>query len=83
MIIDFERINYLTSHPMDDPKGQYTPYYVFGVTRGIIKEYLNIVLGGPKSNKLNYKDAYDTLKYNKIILDESDIRDSKINDILE
>jgi len=86
-IIDFERVNELTSTAYDDkrPQGYHQEgTYAYTLSRKLIKEYLDIFSGSSSRNvnqvKLNH--IIKTLKYNKIILDESDIRDEKINKVL-
>jgi hypothetical protein len=92
-IIDFERINYLTSHQDDKPEGGFAPYYVYNTTRSLIKEYMEIYqsyrgqIG--KSSRFRtvtdkqYEEAVEILRFNKIILDKSDIRDEKIEKLLQ
>ena len=88
-IIDFERINYLTSHPNDKPEEGYLPLYIFNTTRSLIKQYMEIYQGYNSQNgkshrsEEKYDEAVAILRYNKILLDESDIRNEKIEKILE
>jgi hypothetical protein len=92
-IIDFERINYLTSHQDDKPEGGYTPVYIYNTTRSLIKEYMEIYqsyrgqiekLGRFRTvTDKQYEEAVEILRYNKILLDKSDIRDEKIEKLLK
>src|ERR1035437_3235786 len=87
-IIDFDRLNQLTVHPHDNPNNTGTVYggvsYYFSITRKIIKEYMDIYMcNSPKISPEAYMTAIETLRYNKILLDKSDIRDNKINIVLK
>lgn len=89
-VIDFERLNELTSHPNDNPNTggyQSSGTFVFSTTRKIIKEYLEIysgvLIGKAPALGSNFDAIVDTLLYNKILLSESDLRDNKIKSILD
>ena len=98
-IIDFERINYLTSHQDDNPNRDFSPYYVYNITRSLIKEYMEVyqsyrgqigkyqVLTPAQRfrtvNDNQYEEAVEILRFNKILLDKSDIRDEKIEKLLK
>jgi hypothetical protein len=92
-IIDFERINYLSSHQDDNPNRDFSPYYVYNITRSLIKEYMEIYqsyrgqIGKAQRfrtvNDNQYEEAVEILRYNKILLDKSDIRDEKIEKLLK
>jgi len=92
-IIDFERINYLTSHQDDNPNRDFSPYYVYNITRSLIKEYMEIYqayrgqIGKSQRfrtvNDNQYEEAVEILRFNKILLDKSDIRDEKIEKLLQ
>lgn len=96
-IIDFERVNQLTTHPNDDPSksvGYSTPF-VYSISRKLLKEYLEIYAGhdpyesykvGNRTRKVTqeeYKNIIETLKYNKILITSADVRNEKINTILD
>lgn len=77
-IIDFERLNELTTIVDGDfaPKGN-------TISRNILKEYMDVYL-----HKLNSKPEYvehviKTLIYNGILIGPAEIRDKKIDSILE
>jgi hypothetical protein len=93
-IIDFERINQLTSHPKDDPDSGYAPFYTYNTTRNLIKQYMEVYQsyrntsgrgryhrGKEECDK--YQEAVDILRFNKILISKSDIRDSKIDELLD
>lgn len=91
-IIDFERINKLTSHPNDNPNagGAFSAVFMYGITRKILKEYLEIfvtynkISSGPrKISNDEYLKACEVLHFNKILINKADIRDNKINDVLD
>lgn len=92
LIIDFERINKLTSTENDKPTEGYSGLYNFSISRKIIKEYVELFcqyygyekrgdLRTVTDKELNH--VVETLKYNGILIDKPTIRDRKINDILE
>ncbi len=79
-IIDFERINELTSHENDGKQVSGTtigPIFIKSPTRKIINRYMDMYLSGERSMEI-----INTLRYNKILLSKSDIRDDKINKII-
>lgn len=84
-IIDFERINELTAHPKDNALGTYINTSVFSITKNLIKEYISVYEGrySRRSDDDKVKESIAILKYNKILIDYSDIRDKKIEKILE
>lgn len=87
-IIDFERINKLSTHPNDhlSEKSLEGALFTYGITRKTIKEYLEVYHNyGTKRNLSDseYKRlqmVIDTLEYNRILIDK---RDHKIGEILE
>jgi len=95
-IIDFERLNELTAHPNDDPSksGGFATPFTYSISRKILKEYLEIYIGynpsesykiGNRTRKVpieQYNNIIETLKHNKILISSADIRDEKINKIL-
>jgi len=96
-VIDFERINELTSHPNDDPStsGGFSTPFTHSISRKILKEYINIYVGydsnesqriGNRTRRISiteYDNIVETLKYNKILVTSADIREKKIDKILE
>ena len=86
-IIDFDRVNQLTSHPNDtiNTSGGYGQPFIYSVSRKIIKSYLDIYLGeGNKAfTNSEWDQIIDTLHFNKILVSKSDIRDGKIEKILQ
>ena len=86
-IIDFERVNELSVHPNDNPNSpSLVSGYCYSTTRKIIKDCLDIYLGngniGNRSEE-KYNQAVETLHYNRILISKADLRDDKINEILE
>ena len=86
-IIDFERINELTSHPQDeteDNKKGYLPVTIYAISRKIIKDMLETYMKKNRSpNTLEeYLEAVETLVYNRILITKSEMRDRQINKIL-
>jgi hypothetical protein len=96
-IIDFERVNELTAHPNDDPSktnGYATPF-TYAISRKLLKEYIDIYVGydpsevykmGNKQRRVEpdqYENIVNTLKYNKVLISSADIRDKKIDKVLE
>lgn len=88
-VIDFERLNQLTSHPNDNPNSN-NAYsgnptgYCHSITRKVIKQYLDIYLDTANRVRTEelLEEAINSLHYNKILISKSDIRDNKINNIL-
>jgi len=58
---------------------------VFSITKNLIKNYIQIYedRASRRSNDDKVNEAIAVLKYNKILIDYSDIRDKKIEKILE
>jgi hypothetical protein len=86
-IIDFERINQLTSTIHDDTSGKNhsgIPYSVHSISKNIIKQYLDIYMNKDSrhSDKSKLIEAIETLEYNKILISKSTIRDNTINQLL-
>ena len=88
-IIDFDRVNQLTTSIYDDPNDQSSPFVVgkfaFSVSRKIIKDYIEVFQSVSERNKASDKIEHivNTLEYNGILIHKSTIRDKKINQILE
>lgn len=95
-IIDFERLNQLTTHNNDSPNNSTLgPSYMYGITRKILKEYMDIYVGYDPSktykagNRVTtvsleqYLNIVETLKHNRILITPADIRDKKINQVLD
>lgn len=89
-IIDFNRLNELTAHDNDSITNSdvYSPVFIYSLSRKVIKEYLEIFTSynGITDRRLTTTDEYikacDVLYYNKIIVNKADIRDGKINEVL-
>lgn len=92
-IIDFERINELTAHPSDSTNnngygGQSNLCY--SITKKCIKFYIDTYLEYDAANSRSrlglsesrYLEAIDVLHWNKILISISDIRDDKIDKIV-
>jgi len=88
-IIDFERVNQLTSSIYNDPNDKSNPFtegkFAFSVSRKLIKEYLDRFSSMNERNTPDDKMQHiiNTLEYNKIIVHKSTIRDQKIDEILK
>lgn len=96
-VIDFERLNELTTHPNDNPisGGLNTGSFCYSSTRRCIKEYMDIYMdatmrkgttlglhiAGP--TKEVYNKVIEVLHFNKILISSADIRDKKIDTIVE
>lgn len=86
-IIDFDRINELTTHPNDNPNstGFVQGTFCYGIARKAIREYLDIYIQYPQSNKISeecYQNAVKHLNFNRVLLSKSDIRERRINLII-
>lgn len=80
-IIDFERINELTITKDD---GTYNGISGATISKKIIRDMMDVFTENkpPKSTKqLEY--IIETLRYNKILISKADIRDKKIESIIE
>ena len=88
-IIDFERINQLTSSQYDDPSGKNNyanqPYSIHSISKNIIKQYLEIYLNRESKRADNSKliEAIETLQFNKILISKADIRDYKLQTLID
>lgn len=91
-IIDFERLNQLTSHENDNPNtiGVVPGSFCYSISRRHLKELVDAFIS--KGSKWGYSDepsdiAYNfvvkTLRYNKVLITEADIRDEKIEKIIK
>jgi hypothetical protein len=81
-IIDFERVNELTTTKEDKPDEGYAGVYQYGVCRKIIKEYLMIYNGEMKPKGIEFESVIDTLVYNRILINKAILREDRINKIL-
>ena len=85
-IIDFDRVNRLTTTIYDDPNDKSNPFvagkFAFSVSRKVIKEYIDI-FHQSRNISSDIEHIVNTLEYNGILIHKSTIRDKKINDILE
>jgi hypothetical protein len=87
-VIDFERINQLTTSIYDDPTDKSNPFtngkFAFSSSRKIIIDYIE------KFRSLQSRDipddrmqhVIDTLEYNGILISKAKIRDNKISKII-
>lgn len=85
-IIDFERINQLTVHPMDaqQNKESYIPVSIYSITKSFMKRcILRFEDQFSKRYVINEKDnkLFNILHHNKIILSPQDIRNSRIEEV--
>ena len=88
-IIDFDRVNKLTTSIYDDPNDKSNPFsdgkFAFSVSRKIIREYLenfnSMSERNTKEDKMNH--IINTLEYNGILIHKSTIRDQKIEELLK
>jgi hypothetical protein len=85
--IDFERINQLTTSTFDDPKGGFnnSGRFTYTISRKIIQNFLEIYLERDSrvANPQKVEEAINQLRFNKILVSKSDVRDNKLNEILE
>lgn len=85
-IIDFDRINELCApHPADE-KSTYGLTSVYSISKMFIKKYLTIFEHRNSKRKEFTDDEIqeaDTLIYNRILLTRSELRDKKIDKVLE
>ena len=88
-IIDFERLNELTSHDNDAPSSNQGGYggalYIHSTTRKLIKEYMEIYQGryNRSSDEKKVDEVIETLHFNRILISKADIRDGKLKNILD
>ena len=80
-IIDFERVNELTTTKEDNPNEGYAGVYPYGICRTMIKEYL-MIYHGEKKSTISYESVIDTLVYNRILITKGQLREEKIDNIL-
>lgn len=82
-IIDFDRVNELTSHPNDTTNQTgYQPVFIHGISRSIIKDYLKEFNDSVIRGKSINPSVIKTLVWNRILIGKSEIREKKINEIL-
>jgi hypothetical protein len=84
-IIDFKRINELTSHPTDveiSPKDVLRTT-TYSISKKIVKDYLDVFLNGRYKTDDIKSHVIDTLRYNKILITKSDIREDKLKGIID
>lgn len=85
-VIDFERINQLTTTAFDKENGSpIGPILGHGISKSIIKDYLQVYQGRDSKhlNQVKLQEVIDTLVYNKILISRADIRDGKIDEVLK
>jgi hypothetical protein len=89
-IIDFDRVNELSSTKDDNPNEGYVGTYHFAISRKIVRQYLDILIGEIGDGQM-YKSKHEeilphvinTLVYNRILIHKATLRDNKIDKILE
>lgn len=81
-IIDFDRVNELTTTKQDKPDEGYAGVYPYGICRSMIKEYLMIYHGEKKLKDITIESVIDTLVYNRILISKAQLREEKIDSIL-
>lgn len=84
-LIDLERINELTAPHPGDNSNAYQPTTVFSVSKMLIKKWVEIWENRNSKTETDdkVKLAFENLRFNKILLSESDIRDKKLQFILD
>ena len=88
-VIDFERLNELTTSIYDDPNDQSSPFsngkFAYSTSKSIIKDYIDYFKRLEDDFKLKDKTNHviNTLEYNGILIHKSTIRDKKINQVLD
>ena len=86
-IIDFDRVNELTSHNNDSvvESPGFGSVFIHSMTRRLIKDYMEIYQGRYRgsSDKKKVEEVIETLHYNRILISKSDMRDNKIKEVLE
>ena len=92
-VIDFERLNQLTSHQNDTTSSaSFGQSFIYGISRKVLKEYMDIwttyngITDSPRKGRITegqYKKACETLRFNRILVTSSDLRDRIINQVLE
>jgi hypothetical protein len=88
-IIDFDRVNQLTTSIYDDPNDKSNPFsdgkFAFSVSRKIIREYLENFnsMSERNTNEDKMNHIINTLEYNGILIHKSTIRDQKIEELLK
>jgi hypothetical protein len=88
-IIDFDRVNQLTTTIYDDPNDKPSPFsdgkFAFSVSRKLIREYLDKFnsMSERNTSQDNLEHIINTLVYNGILIDKATIRDRKIENILK
>ena len=88
-IIDFERVNKLTTSIYDDPNDKSNPFsdgkFAFSVSKKIIREYLDNFnsMSERNTNEDKMNHIINTLEYNGVLIHKSTIRDQKIEELLK
>jgi hypothetical protein len=86
-IIDFDRVNELSSTKDDNPNEGYGGTYHFATSRKIIREYIDIFLGESKMSKAKHEEilphVINTLVYDRPLIHQATLRDKQIDKILE
>jgi hypothetical protein len=87
-IIDFERVNQLTSTSYSTEKENSSPFSDghtgYTLSRKLINSFLDKFIGRRfDTDPMEMEFIINTLSYNKIIISKSDIRDRKINNLIK
>lgn len=88
-IIDFDRVNQLTSTIYDDPNDDSNPFvkgkFAYSITRKLLNGYLEKFMSASdrKLSDGEMKHIVMTLEYNGILKHKSVLRDEKISSLLE
>ena len=85
-IIDFERVNQLTTSIYDDPDDKSNPFsegkFAYAISRRMVKDYLDR-FNTSKRDSDDLDHIVNTLEYNGILIHKSTLRDNKIKEILK
>ena len=93
-VIDFERVNQLTSHKHDNPTEGVNGSYCYSINRKVITQLIEIYMshkffGYQKKGSTvytpekEYLEAVEILHYNRVLISNADLRDKKLDSLLE
>jgi hypothetical protein len=84
-VIDLERVNELTAPHPGDNSNSYQPTAVFSVSKMLIKKWIEIWESRTDRNQSDdrVQSAFESLRYNKILLTEADLRDRKLDNLID